>query len=197
MFLPNLWGHTLSINRRTHSSPPASGDSDDRIDIGRRGLRYGTRLYFRDRSERIWPAESFALGPPRRLAPVVCVARRYGHDTGLVFAPARPSRRNLSGPRYLCGRGVSKNHVTFIDARASERAGDAPQSRLACAGRGSMFQTHPSHRVFVSTLPLWTLLCFSLFASILQTLAAHLALHSTVVVRLVVVTRKCLEMLDW
>ena len=41
------------------------------------GLRYccGTRLYFRDRNERIWPAESFALGPPRRLAPAVCVAR--------------------------------------------------------------------------------------------------------------------------
>ena len=33
LFLPNLWGHTLAINRRTHSSPPASGDSDDRIDM--------------------------------------------------------------------------------------------------------------------------------------------------------------------
>ena len=116
---------------------------------------------------------------------------------GLFSRPLGLRDADLSGPRYLCGRGVSKNRVTFIDARASERAATAWQSRLACAGRGSMFQTHPSHRVFVSTLPLWTLLCFSLFASILQTLAAHLALHSTVVVRLVVVTRKCLEMLDW
>ena len=38
LFLPNLWGHTLAINRRTHSSPPASGDSDDRIDIARRNF---------------------------------------------------------------------------------------------------------------------------------------------------------------
>ena len=38
LFLPNLWGHTLAINRRTHSSPPASGDSDDRIDMARRNF---------------------------------------------------------------------------------------------------------------------------------------------------------------
>ena len=28
-----IYGCTLSINRRTHSSPPASGDSDDRMDM--------------------------------------------------------------------------------------------------------------------------------------------------------------------
>ena len=33
-----IYGCTLSINRRTHSSPPASGDSDDRIDMARRNF---------------------------------------------------------------------------------------------------------------------------------------------------------------
>ena len=33
-----IYGHTLPINRRTHSSPPASGDSDDRIDMARRNF---------------------------------------------------------------------------------------------------------------------------------------------------------------
>ena len=72
------------------------------------GLRYccGTRLYFRDRNERIWPAESFALGPPRRLAPAVCVARalKSGPACSALFRALPAGRVAKSISAFNAGR---------------------------------------------------------------------------------------------
>ena len=38
LFPSKSYGHTLSINRRTHSPPPESGDSVDRMDMARRNF---------------------------------------------------------------------------------------------------------------------------------------------------------------
>ena len=144
------------------------------------GLRYGTRLCFRDRSERIWPAESFALEPPRRMTPAVCGARRAlsWPALGLCFrARARLRDAGYEWPRYVCGRGVSKTVLARLAPRASERAGYTGLSGLPCA-RASLFQTHPSHRVFVNTLPFWTLRWLFAFPSMLQDASSSFELTS-------------------
>ena len=65
LFLPNLWGHTLAINRRTHSSPPASGDSDDRIDMARRNFEND-------------PADVRAADPRELMRRTICCAGDFG-----------------------------------------------------------------------------------------------------------------------
>ena len=61
--------------------------------------------------------------------------------------------------------------------RASERAGYTGLSGLPCA-RASLFQTHPSHRVFVNTLPFWTLRWLFAFPSMLQDASSSFELTS-------------------
>ena len=81
LFLPNLWGHTLAINRRTHSSPPASGDSDDRIDMALLNFEKD-------------PAEVRAADPRELLAR----ARGDFGDTA-----SSPGRKRVSTESRFCG----------------------------------------------------------------------------------------------
>ena len=85
------------------------------------------------------------------------------HQFCRAASPSRSAPRARSLPRTV--------------ERPSERAGYTGLSGLPCA-RASLFQTHPSHRVFVNTLPFWTLRWLFAFPSMLRDASSSFELTS-------------------
>ena len=73
-----------TINRRTHSSPPASGDSDDRIDMARRNFEKD-------------PADVRAADPRELMRRTICCAGDFG-DTA-----SSPGLNLVSTESRCCG----------------------------------------------------------------------------------------------
>ena len=78
-------------------------------------MEYNLRLFgpltaFRPKRRGVWRS-------------AVCVRADMATTLGLFSRLLGLRDADLSGPRYICGRGVSKNYVSFLDARIGERAG--------------------------------------------------------------------------